>query len=357
MESGTTQTSHGARRSSSSLRAVGGAASKRETPTLPSMRSALPVPQPQVASTDADLEQLRQQNQLLVSQLSLLTGIINGSPDAIVVSSIEGGIKLFNPAAEKMFRYDADLAMRDHLFYLLDTLLCDVDRQRVNEALGSHKPIVNMRVEIADFVDRRPLRVLLTLDFKTEGPRSRRMIVATVKDNSEAEAMARTDALTGLANRHELAGRLQRDQSRLLRGQLDCLSCIFIDVDHFGQFNKLYGQHVGDAVLREVGKVLDANVRGVDMAARYGGEEFVVLLPDTHAAGAHLVSERIRLALADLVVSCDVHSALQITASMGVSTHSGQEAVIELLLQEANEAMRAAKEGGRNQTRIYRHAR
>jgi diguanylate cyclase (GGDEF)-like protein/PAS domain S-box-containing protein len=267
--------------------------------------------------------------------------------DAVIVADATGVIRIYNPAAEQMFQYAADLALNDNLYFLLDSLLSEADQDRVNDALRSHRPVENMRVQILDLSKRQARHVLLTISFRRAAG-ANGVVVATMKDNSETEKLARTDVLTGLANRRELEGRLQRDQARLRRSQLKSIACIFIDVDHFATFNRQYGHRVGDLVLAKVGEVLASCVRGVDMAARYGGEEFVVVLPDTDEDGAMLVAERIRTTLEQTRVAAGVHQSLSITASVGVRTHTGVKAEMDKVVDDAGAAMRMAKQAGRN---------
>ena len=107
------------------------------------------------------------------------------------------------------------------------------------------------------------------------------------------EAMATTDALTGLKNRRvssRAPGELLRRADRH-GGPVTLLLC---DIDHFKKINDTYGHPIGDQVLRRVAQVVQAQVRTIDIAARYGGEEFVVVLDSTDQAGGRLLAERIR---------------------------------------------------------------
>src|SRR3546814_19028823 len=96
------------------------------------------------------------------------------------------------------------------------------------------------------------------------------------------------------------------------------LALLIIDVDHFKQFNDSYGHAVGDAVLQRLAEVLQAQLRGADLIGRMGGEEFAALLPDTGAAQARQVAER----LSEAVDALEVHSAggvVRIPVSVGLS--------------------------------------
>jgi diguanylate cyclase (GGDEF)-like protein len=122
-----------------------------------------------------------------------------------------------------------------------------------------------------------------------------------------------------------------------------------IDVDHFKAVNDEHGHPAGDAVLRELSRLLKEQVRTVDSIGRYGGEEFVVLLPHTPTDEAHQTADRLRR-------SVDTHAfrhgekALHVTVSVGVATYPGDGiASAEDLIREADKALYRAKQSGRNQ--------
>lgn len=103
-----------------------------------------------------------------------------------------------------------------------------------------------------------------------------------------------TDPLTGLPNRRVMDRSLEEQISRVERGLSPSLTLALIDVDHFKAYNDSFGHAAGDARLSQLGKVLMSAVRPYDSVARIGGEEFAVLLPDTSAADALAVIERLR---------------------------------------------------------------
>jgi len=108
----------------------------------------------------------------------------------------------------------------------------------------------------------------------------------------QLERKARTDDLTGLANRRWLNVRLESEWAEATRTNLP-LACIMIDLDCFKQLNDEHGHQRGDALLGMVGRVIQANCRHVDVAARYGGDEFCILMPHTAPSEAVMVAERI----------------------------------------------------------------
>ncbi|MBS0291523.1 MAG: GGDEF domain-containing protein [Proteobacteria bacterium] len=166
--------------------------------------------------------------------------------------------------------------------------------------------------------------------------------------NLELERQSHTDGLTGLANRRELDQALRREQARQKRTGTP-LSLLMVDVDHFKCVNDHYGHAMGDDYLRAIARVLRATVaRPTDLVARYGGEEFVCLLPDTAAADAFAVAERIRRGVADLGLPNALAAVPHLTLSIGIATTSGTNAKAPQLLAQADAQLYAAKHAGRD---------
>jgi diguanylate cyclase (GGDEF)-like protein/PAS domain S-box-containing protein len=172
--------------------------------------------------------------------------------------------------------------------------------------------------------------------------------------------LATEDGLTGLANRRRFDERLQEEWGRAYRERTS-LALLMIDLDHFKAYNDNYGHPAGDKCLRAVARILaDEAKRTTDLAARYGGEEFVMLLPNTDAAGCARIGERIRRELRDTGIPhvLNLPSRL-VTASFGgaicwpgIERSAGHASLIEA----ADRALYAAKDGGRDRVVIADHA-
>lgn len=170
----------------------------------------------------------------------------------------------------------------------------------------------------------------------------------------QLSAMARTDGLTGLANRRAFDETLSKEWRRTLREGTQ-MSLLLFDIDHFKGFNDLYGHRVGDDCLRAVA----AAVKGVasrpdDLVARYGGEELAAILPDTDANGAKVLAEEARMAVAALGLpnSSNSEGGGSVTVSVGAATAlsrvGGTMKMLEGLLAAADSALYKAKHNGRN---------
>ena len=166
----------------------------------------------------------------------------------------------------------------------------------------------------------------------------------------EVTLRARTDPLTGLANRRHFDEQLRRVVAETDRFGGTC-SLIMADLDHFKSVNDRFGHEAGDAVLRHVAAVLGEAVRTVDLCARYGGEEIAVLLPQTSQMGALELAERLRATLETRPAMSNGRELL-VTASFGVATYPQPVPYGDWLLLAADKALYEAKAAGRNCVRF-----
>jgi diguanylate cyclase (GGDEF)-like protein len=162
--------------------------------------------------------------------------------------------------------------------------------------------------------------------------------------------LATTDVLTQIPNRRHFMSLATHEIARAVRsGEPICL-CM-MDVDRFKSVNDNYGHAAGDKVLQEVAKVLTNNIRNVDVCGRLGGEEFAIIFPVTGVEGSLQVAERIRTDLEQNIISMGSGTAIQVTISIGLCVFNPPESLDQLMIR-ADEALYAAKHGGRNRTVI-----
>ena len=269
--------------------------------------------------------------------------------NAVVAADASGKITQFNPAAQRTFGYtEAEL-----LGESVTKLICphDRDRYRLNiESLFSSEDASNAgrtmelrgcRKDGSEF----PLELCLLTWRAAPGS----LYTCVVRDISQrksteqqrnellrrVEAMARTDELTGLANRRAWDEEVRRELERARRMGYK-VHVAMIDLDRFKEYNDSYGHPAGDALLREVGTEWRLIARVTDLIARYGGDEFAVLLSDCSNEAARHVIERLRTALPDDLTCC-----------AGIAEWDGQMTA-EDLMAKADATLYASKAAGRN---------
>jgi two-component system, cell cycle response regulator len=173
-----------------------------------------------------------------------------------------------------------------------------------------------------------------------------------LRENVQASMeLAIVDPLTKLHNRRYFQNQLQALLIESAPRSVP-VSLAVIDIDHFKSVNDTHGHDVGDEVLRETAERLRKVVRGIDILARFGGEEFVIVMPDTEAFAAGRVAERLRAAIEKKPYACSGGQSLKLTVSIGVAATPDGSGEVETLFKTADEALYAAKRGGRNRVQL-----
>jgi diguanylate cyclase (GGDEF)-like protein len=165
--------------------------------------------------------------------------------------------------------------------------------------------------------------------------------------NKRLQALALTDALTGLPNRRFGMERLEQEWAVAARGRRP-VCCMMVDIDHFKKINDTYGHHFGDEALRIVAASLRQAARKQDVVCRLGGEEFLVISADTDEQAGFQYAERLRLHVATQPLNVQ-GKTLSLTVSIGLASNAQYENV-EAMMHKADERLYAAKTAGRNRT-------
>ena len=172
------------------------------------------------------------------------------------------------------------------------------------------------------------------------------------KDFEYQYKLATIDGLTELYNHRYFQDALRKQIDISGRYNQKC-SLIIIDIDFFKKFNDTYGHQAGDAVLRQVAKILKNNSRATDYVCRYGGEEMTIILPNTNADDALFNANRICKAIADTPFHLTPVDKVNVTISLGVATFPDNAQTPQDLIEWADKGLYYAKEHGRNQVGRY----
>lgn len=160
------------------------------------------------------------------------------------------------------------------------------------------------------------------------------------------DVLATRDELTGVHNRRHFLVLADREWSRCRRYDMGA-ALLMIDVDLFKRVNDVHGHLAGDLMLREIARAVGDTLRQPDLLGRFGGEEFMVFLPHADPLGALDAAERIRERVAEL--SLDWRGlAVRATVSVGVVALDASHDSLATLIQDADQALYAAKDAGRN---------
>ena len=160
----------------------------------------------------------------------------------------------------------------------------------------------------------------------------------------EIERLALLDTLTELYNSRTFLKEVKDELKRAKRYKRPVAICM-ISIDNFREIHRNYGALTSDAVLKVVGQVLQGAIRDVDIPARYSGEEFAIIFPETNAAGAAIVAERIRQRVASQSVSHNWHN-LRITTSLGLAAFPAHAREHDELVNRSIQALEMAMQRG-----------
>jgi len=169
---------------------------------------------------------------------------------------------------------------------------------------------------------------------------------------NKMRTLATIDSLTGLLTRQTFLNRISPLYELAKRNQTS-FAILYMDLDNFKSINDTYGHHVGDNVLKSLGKILKTNKRKSDLVGRLGGEEFAYALLDIDAKGAMLFAEKIRKLIESDMYN---HNGIYIdyTMSIGLSIYAQNNKVdLDDLITQADEALYLAKDAGKNCVKVY----
>jgi diguanylate cyclase (GGDEF)-like protein len=247
----------------------------------------------------------------------------------------------------QLITFDADLLLLDvHMPLVAGNELAAVIRQ--NPTFAS-LPIVYLSVE--QDVDKQLGAIAVGADDFLVKPVAPDRLVSSVSARAQRLRLLRglvtQDPMTGLLNHGAFKDRLKIELGRAARSG-ETVVVGLIDIDHFKRVNDTYGHPAGDTVLKGLARLLKQRLRQGDVAARYGGEEFALILPRTELAAAQVIMDRLRISFAETPQSSGT-APFHVTLSCGLAAFPACPA--DSIVAAADQALYAAKHGGRNQVR------
>jgi diguanylate cyclase (GGDEF)-like protein len=203
----------------------------------------------------------------------------------------------------------------------------------------------------------RQMRALLKAgdDFITKPIADNALITAVFARAQRARMLGNAlsrDSLTGLLKHADIKERVTLEAERAARNAQP-VSVVMIDIDNFKQVNDLYGHSAGDKVIRALANLLRQRLRKVDILGRYGGEEFLAVLPGCTPEDALKTLDDIRQSFAELrFFAQDVEFSVTLSGGISNNLTNGSHYNANELQEKADQALYAAKHGGRNQIRM-----
>lgn len=179
--------------------------------------------------------------------------------------------------------------------------------------------------------------------------------LARSRENSKhrnLEWISSVDSLTEVHNHRYFQQRLAEELARAGRSGSP-VSLVFMDIDHFKEYNDLNGHVMGDKALKRTAAFLDEETRIHDIVCRYGGDEFVIILPDTGCADAALIARRVVEGYTELLLPSSFSRRVELTLSAGVSTYPRPGRNMDDLISQADHALYLAKREGKNRVCLF----
>lgn len=291
-----------------------------------------------------------------IEEMRLASLVYASSSEAMMVTTLDGKVIDVNPAFTVTTGYSA----REFKGQPSDAIRSECNDDAVVDAM--HAAVLARGTWTGEYLIRRKdgseFPALLTVDTFAGHGKGAPCRVALIHDMTEKKRaeeviwrQANFDPLTELPNRRMFYTRLREEIVQARAGSTQ-LALLFIDLDRFKEVNDTLGHDQGDVLLKEIARRISAIVRGTDTVARLGGDEFTIILPNLADAGA--AAPIIRKLLTRIAAPVQLgEETVEVSASIGLALFPRDADSAETLLVRADQAMFAAKSGGRNQWAVF----
>lgn len=280
--------------------------------------------------------------------------IIKSSPFPIVISRLsDDALLMVNQNALKLFGISEDEVSRYHF---RDFFVDAENRKLLLDRLEQNKEVHDFEILVKTAAGNTPFWLLASvnvIDYNNDVVlyAAFQDITARKRRETMLQSQADRDPLTAVFNRRYFETKVAEKIGKAHENKED-FAILMIDADNFKNVNDTYGHKIGDKVLIELASVCEHSLRQDDLVARYGGEEFVVFLAKVTPSIAKIVANRLREAIAQIVVYADDGQPVSFTVSIGVAP-SGISDNASVMIKMADDAMYLAKQNGRNRVEIF----
>ena len=301
------------------------------------------------------LKEELQKNWNLIDKLNLqFSHIVNSSPFPIIISKINGNqLLLINGKAEQLF----GITSKEMNYCKLSDFMIDKDnREKFFLLMEKKHEVEDFDLMVHNLISATPFWLSVsakTIEYNNEIALYLAFQNITLRKEREnkLQNQADKDPLTQAWNRRYFESVVPEKVKKLIT-QSKYYSLLMIDADKFKKVNDTYGHKIGDRVLIEIVDVCEHSLRSNDLVCRFGGEEFMIFLDDTNSDSALKVAERLRNAIADVIIYGENKEEIKVTVSIGVVSSEKTDS-LDVLLSQADDAMYLAKHNGRNRVEIY----
>ncbi|HUH43021.1 MAG TPA: CHASE domain-containing protein [Sulfurimonas sp.] len=287
---------------------------------------------------------------LQANELSKLSQALEQSPNCVVITDLDGNIEYINSRFLALTGYAKDEVIGENPRFLqsgkTDPKLYIEMWENLLDGKTWHGEFINKTKEDVEYIES----VNAAPIFQADGTISHYMAIKediTEKKRIQAQVqyLANFDSLTGLPNRFQLYEHMKYIIGISERNN-ENFSVIFLDLDYFKEINDNLGHDAGDALLVELSNRFASTLRNADMVSRVGGDEFIFILPNTGAAGAmHLAEKLLKITNTPHIYN---GNELLVSASIGIAIYPADGSDQQSLFKNADTAMYEAKQAGRN---------